>query len=94
MTIMHTPDQHIFTIDRYHLATMMVEAAKDGASEALKAVGIGDGMISQNKAWQRYGRESVIRWRQAGQITPVKHGRAYLYDTTTLEALNTTTNLK
>ena len=93
MTIMHTADQHIFTIDRYYLATIMVEAAKAGASEAQKAVGYGDKMISQNQAWQRYGREAVTRWRQSGQITPVKHGRAYHYDTATLDALNTTTNL-
>ena len=87
------PDNHIFSLDRIALADIVTAAATAGAETALARAGMTETMISQNEAWRLYTRQMVTRWRQSGQISPVKRGNTYLYDRIRLEVLAKTNDL-
>ncbi|HAL51868.1 MULTISPECIES: hypothetical protein [Sphingobacterium] len=52
----------------YKLAAMLKEAAKLGAQEALVQANIIPAFIAKTKAYKLYGRTTVDRWMQTGQV--------------------------
>lgn len=52
----------------YKLAAMLKDAAKLGAQEALVQANIVPSFISKSRAYKLYGRTTVDRWLQNGQV--------------------------
>lgn len=89
---------NIITLERLKLLNLMAEAVRIGIMKAQSTSPGGDTIvkkyISQNQAWNLYGRRNVEFWRSSGLIKRRQDGPnlRYRYDTIELEQVASTSN--
>ncbi len=62
------------TLDLFQLKVILREAAQLGADEALVKAGLVSRYLTQNSAYELYGRRHVSRWIKEGKVSVRKNG--------------------
>ena len=62
------------TLDLFQLKVILREAAQLGADEALVKAGLISRYLTQNSAYNLYGRRTVDKWIREGKVSVRKNG--------------------